>query len=167
MLHLIERMAGRLLPAWLHRALLGIAFSLRHRWRRLRGAPLEGCALVITNPAGDVLLVRHSYGPRGWMLPGGGVATGEDPQAAIRREIAEELGLSPARIEKVAVIEERVSGSPHRAHLFTAMSDARPRPDGREVIAARFFPTHSLPEPLGPVTAARIARWRESGKASG
>jgi len=156
MLHLIERA----LPAPLHRALLPVAFRIRHRWRRLRGVQLHGCAVVIENRSGEILLLRHSYGPDAWMLPGGGIGAGENPEAAARREIAEELGIEPARMEAVAVLEERVSGSPHTAHLFAAIIDASPRPDGREVIEARFFPAHSLPEPLGPVTAARIAAWK-------
>ena len=28
---------------------------------------------------GEVLLVRHTYGPERWELPGGGVHRGEDP----------------------------------------------------------------------------------------
>jgi len=31
-----------------------------------------------------------------------------------------------------------------------------PKPDRREVVEARFFPTHSLPEPLSPHTSARL-----------
>lgn len=156
MLHLIERA----LPAPLHRALLPIAFRIRHQWRRWRGTRLHGCAVVIENGAGEILLLRHSYGPKSWMLPGGGIGTGEDPEAAASREIAEELGIDLARIEPVAVLAEQVSGSPHSAHLFAAVTDARPRPDGREVTEARFFPIHSLPEPLGKITAARIAAWK-------
>ena len=66
MLHLIEK----LLPAPLHRALLPVAFRIRHRWRALRKAPLSGCCVVISNLNGDVLLLRHSYGPEVWALPG-------------------------------------------------------------------------------------------------
>ncbi|QIQ85279.1 NUDIX domain-containing protein [Erythrobacter sp.] len=167
MLHLIAKAVERLLPPALHRALLPLAFHVRHRWRLWRGTRLAGCAVVIENGAGEILLLRHSYGPRGWMLPGGGIDRGEEPEAAARREIAEELGIELSRLELVAVIEEVVSGSPHSAHLFAATSTARPRPDRREVIEARFFPADSLPEPLGPVTAARIAAWKAQGRARG
>ncbi|AOL22679.1 ADP-ribose pyrophosphatase YjhB, NUDIX family [Erythrobacter litoralis] len=163
MLHLIER----LLPAPLHRALLPIAFRLRQYWRRWRGAPIAGCAVVIDNGSGEILLLRHSYGPRLWMLPSGGIGSHEEPEVAARREIAEELGIRLARIVPVAVLAEQVSGLPHSTHLFAATSNARPRPDQREVIEARFFPTHSLPEPLGQVTAARIAAWKARGTRAG
>ena len=116
--------------------------------------------MVIENRAGEILLLRHSYGPPQWMLPGGGVGSGEDPEAAAQREIAEELALDLDRLERVAVIAEEVSGSPHTAHLFAARTEAVPRPDGREVIEARFFPERALPRPLGRITAARLARWK-------
>jgi 8-oxo-dGTP pyrophosphatase MutT (NUDIX family) len=151
------------LPASLHRALLPLAHRIRHRWRRWRKTPIAGVSVVITNLTGDVLLLKHSYGPDVWSLPGGGLGKGEDPLAAARREVLEELGLRLPRIESVGMIEEELSGSPHTAHIFTGVCDREPRPDGREVIEARFFPSHSLPEPLGETTRIRIAAWRARG----
>ena len=151
------------LPARVHRVLLPLAFRVRHYWRRWRKSPLVGCAVVITNPAGDVLLVRHSYGPDVWSLPGGGVASGEDPQAAARREVREELGLTLDRLETLGTREEEISGAPHTSHLFTVVISDRPKPDEREIVEARFFPSHSLPEPLGRVTRGRIEVWRQRG----
>ncbi len=153
----------RLLPAPLHRALLPLAHRVRHIWRRWRKAPIAGVSVVITNLGGDVLLLRHSYGPDVWSLPGGGLNPGEDPIEAARREVREELGIELARIEPIGTLEEELSGSPHTAHLFAATCDRQPRPDGREVVVARFFPSHSLPEPLGRTTRARIAVWKGRG----
>ena len=155
------------LPAWLHRLLLPVAHAVRHRWRKLRGAPLRGCAVVITNLSGDVLLLRHSYGPEVWSLPGGGIGAQEEPEAAARREVMEELGLELATMELLGRSEETVSGSPHTAFLFTSVATSRPVPDGREVVEARFFPSHSLPEPLGRVTRARFGIWRLRGLSGG
>ncbi|MBU7579033.1 MAG: NUDIX domain-containing protein [Porphyrobacter sp.] len=152
-----------LLPAPLHRALLPLAHALRHRWRRWRKVPIAGVSVIITNLGGDVLLLRHSYGPDVWSLPGGGLGKGEDPLSAAQREVREELGVELARIEPVGTIEEVLSGSPHTAHIFAAVCDQRPQPDRREVTEARFFPSHSLPEPLGETTRRRIAVWRARG----
>ena len=57
-------------------------------WWAVRGL---GVKCVLTD--GDrVLLVRHTYGPREWDLPGGGVKRGERPATTARREMHEELG---------------------------------------------------------------------------
>lgn len=151
------------LPAPLHRAILPIAHAVRHRWRRWRKVPIAGVSVIITNLGGDVLLLKHSYGPDVWSLPGGGLARGEDPTEAARREVREELGIELPRVEAIGTLEEVLSGSPHTAHLFAATCDQNPRPDGREVVEARFFPSHSLPEPLGKTTRARIAAWKARG----
>lgn len=152
-----------LIPPSLHRALLPLAHVVRHYWRRLRKAPIAGVSVIITNLSGDVLLLKHSYGPDVWGLPGGGLGSGEDPLEAARREVREELGVELARIEPIGTLEEVLSGSPHTAHLFAATCDRQPQPDGREVVVARFFPSHSLPEPLGKTTRARIAAWKGRG----
>ncbi len=152
-----------LIPPSLHRALLPLAHVVRHYWRRLRKAPIAGVSVIITNLSGDVLLLKHSYGPDVWGLPGGGLSKGEDPLEAARREVREELGVELARIEPIGTLEEVLSGSPHTAHLFAATCDRQPQPDGREVVVARFFPSHSLPEPLGKTTRARIAAWKGRG----
>ncbi|MBI1402225.1 MAG: NUDIX domain-containing protein [Porphyrobacter sp.] len=156
-----------LLPAPLHRLLLPLAHRVRHRWRRWRKAPIAGASVIVTNLAGDVLLLRHSYGPDVWGLPGGGLRAGEDPAEAARREVREELGIDLARIEPVGTLEEVLSGSPHTAHIFAAVCDRQPQPDRREVVEARFFPPHSLPEPLGETTRARIAAWKGRGAKAG
>jgi len=119
--------------------------------------------VIITNLSGDVLLLSHSYGPDVWSLPGGGVDAGEDPEHAARREVYEELGLKLGAVENLGSREELVSGSPLTVYLFASMTDARPVPDGREVLEARFFPSHSLPEPLGRITRERIEVWRRRG----
>lgn len=152
-----------LLPAPLHRALLPLAHRVRHRWRRWRKAHISGVSVVITNLTGDVLLLKHSYGSDVWSLPGGGLRRGEDPMEAARREVREELGMELARIELIGTLNEVLSGSPHTAHIFAGVCDRQPRLDGREVIEARFFPSHSLPEPLGRHTRTRIAAWRARG----
>jgi 8-oxo-dGTP pyrophosphatase MutT (NUDIX family) len=107
------------LPASLHRALLPLAHRVRHLWRRWRRTPIAGVSVIITNLGGDVLLLKHSYGPDVWGLPGGGLGRGEDPAAAARREVREELGLELARIEPIGTLEEVLSGSPHTAFLLS------------------------------------------------
>jgi ADP-ribose pyrophosphatase YjhB (NUDIX family) len=148
-----------LIPAPLHRAALPLAHRVRHAWRQFSKAPLVGCAVIISNLDGSILLVRHSYGPPKWALPGGGVGRREDPEDATRREIREELGIELGKLTRVATLQDTLSKSPHETHLFEAVTDQFPRIDTREVIEARFFPRHSLPQPQGDETRKRLEAW--------
>jgi 8-oxo-dGTP diphosphatase len=50
---------------------------------------------IVTDEGGRLLLVHFVGYPEGdlWAAPGGGIEPGESPGAAIRRELAEEVGL--------------------------------------------------------------------------
>jgi 8-oxo-dGTP pyrophosphatase MutT (NUDIX family) len=150
----------RLIPRSLHRALMPIAHRWRHRWRRFRRGRLVGVSVFVTDMQGRLLLVRHSYGSGGWSLPGGGMSVREDPEEAARREISEEVGCTLEGVRVLETLHETISGSPHVAWLVAARTRDRPKPDLREILEARFFPTHSLPEPLTPLTRSRIQAWR-------
>lgn len=150
----------RLIPRPLHRLALRAAHRVRSRFRRVFKLPLEGVSVLITDLEGRLLMVRHSYGSQAWLLPGGGMKRGERAEDAARREIAQELGCELENPVVLQTISERMSGAPHTAHLVAARTLDRPRPDGREVIEARFFPVHSLPEPQTPLTRSRIAVWK-------
>lgn len=64
-----------------------------------------GVAAVITNEAGEVLLVRHNYlrGTCEWGLPGGWAKGREQLERALARELREETGLQAAVTRLVAV----------------------------------------------------------------
>lgn len=160
MLHLIER----LLPAPLHRAALRVAHRVRKVLRRVLKRHVTGIAVIGRNAQGHVLLVRHSYGTRSWALPGGKVERGEEPAAAARRELYEELGCEANRLAFVAAIEDDLWGAPHTDCLFACELRGTPRPDGRELIEARFFPPDRLPPGLTKRTARQVAVWRENAR---
>ncbi len=61
-------------------------------YRSLPGKRLGG-GMLISNAAGDTLLVRPTYEPE-WEIPGGAVEENEPPDVAAEREALEELGLS-------------------------------------------------------------------------
>ncbi|TNE29132.1 MAG: NUDIX domain-containing protein, partial [Alphaproteobacteria bacterium] len=136
------------------------AHRLRHRWRSWRKAPISGCSVIVTNAEGAVLMLRHSYGGGSWSLPGGGIGRRESAEDAARREVREELALEIGTLVAIGEINEVISGCQHTAYVFTGMALYHPRPDGREVVEARFFPGHSLPEPQNEMTRARLALWR-------
>ena len=67
---------------------------------------------VITDEAGKVLLLEHHLRPAsGWGIPGGFVEHGEQPEAAIRRELREETGLEleNVRLASVRTLQRRRS----------------------------------------------------------
>jgi ADP-ribose pyrophosphatase YjhB (NUDIX family) len=57
--------------------------------------PEVGCGAAITNAAGQLLLIQRLREPEAgvWGLPGGKIDFGELAEAAVVREIAEELGI--------------------------------------------------------------------------
>lgn len=151
----------RFFPAPLHRATLRVAYGLRHRWRLLARQRIDGVSVIAHGSCGGILLVRHSYGPAVWALPGGGMSPNEHPLAAAAREIREELGCALENPRLVARLDEEVSGSHHVGHLVAARLDGRPRPDRREVLEARFFLLEELPGDIGEMALRRITIWLE------
>jgi ADP-ribose pyrophosphatase YjhB (NUDIX family) len=61
-------------------------------WYASLPAVYVSAAMLITDPAGRVLIVKPNYRPY-WGVPGGIVEAGEAPHDGATREIAEELGL--------------------------------------------------------------------------
>lgn len=57
---------------------------------------------LFVNDSGNILLGERSDAPGSWQLPQGGVDDGETPEAALRREMEEELGCAGFRIVKRA-----------------------------------------------------------------
>ena len=149
----------RLIPAPLHRAGYRLAHAVRIRWWRLARVQLTGSRVLAFDENGRLLLIRHSYGSGSWMLPGGGIARGEDPLAAAQRELAEETGLVLHGARCFAVVEEPLHGTVNRVHLFTGRAVGAPRIDGREVVAAAFFATDALPDGLSPALGRGLADW--------
>lgn len=153
----------RVLPPALHRAGLRLAHRIRHRYRKMFRPALAGVSVFASDGAGRLLLVRHSYGSGAWSLPGGGMKAGEDPLDAARREMAEEIGCALVDTCVLETLAETISGAPHSAYLVAARIASEPRPDGREVVEARFFTPGEWPEPLSPLAKRRIAVWQNAG----
>lgn len=136
-----------LIPAPLHRLLYRIADRLRRLWWKVRRPTRNSVLVIAFDGAGRVLLVRHSYGPPVWALPGGGIDRGEEPADAAVREFGEELGCPLSDVRELTHVMEPDSGSTDSLHIFVAHVAGTPRADRREIVAAEFFEPGALPSP--------------------
>jgi len=146
--------------AWTHR-LAGKA--ARIVWRITRPRTL-GVRAILLDRDGRIALVRHTYMDQ-WYLPGGGVKKGESIDAALFRELAEEVGLIGATIERVlGVYHSRREGKDDHIVIFVAQAGSSTelrRTDLAEIEEAGWFAPDALPASLSPATARRIAEYHE------
>jgi len=135
-------------------AIYRLGFPLARLWWRVSGNPHAGVLVAIyVGPA--LLLVRSSY-RSAWSFPGGGIQRGETPEAAARRELAEEIGLIPeAPLLPAGEACGVWDGRPDRVSFFELRLRSAPilHLDQREIVAARLFLPDELREAAvtGPV----------------
>lgn len=127
--------AWKLLPPW---ARLRITRASQHKFT----ASVVG---IITNDKGELLLLDHLLRPAsGWGLPGGFLDPGEQPEAAIRREIREETGLelNDIKLYRVRTLKRHVE------ILFTASSTGDGVIGSREITEIRWFAPADIPREM-------------------
>ncbi len=61
--------------------------------------------IILTNDAGKLMLGGR-VGARGWQFPQGGIVRDEDPEAAMFRELEEEVGLNDRDVEVLGVTRD-------------------------------------------------------------
>jgi 8-oxo-dGTP pyrophosphatase MutT (NUDIX family) len=142
----------------LHRRLYRVADWGRRRWWRVRKPSRTSVVTAAFDDRGNVLLVRHSYGPPIWALPGGGIGRNEDPAAGAAREFREELGCELANLVPVEAREQEESGSRDLLHIFAANLAGTPVPDMREIVAIGLFDPADLPTPCDRRVRAAVTR---------
>lgn len=126
-----------------------------------RGPRLVVDALV-PMPTGLLLVQRGRAPYKGyWALPGGFVDDGEDPEAAVVRELKEEAGVEGKVVGLVGVYG-RPDRDP-RGHVVSVVYvvehvGGEPRP-GDDAAAVRVFPLGALPE-MAADHARIVNDWR-------
>ena len=88
----------------------------------------DGVAALVCDDAGRVLLEREYRYPVNeiiWQLPGGLVDAGEEPLAAMQRELAEETGYEAAEWEFLGSFWDNPALSAMQVHIFIARQPSR------------------------------------------
>jgi len=105
--------------------------------------------LIPVTDAGDVILVRQyrpAIGRWAWELPAGTLKPNEEPQKAAARECQEEIGLVPARLERLGGFFPTPGYCDEEMNFYKAMGLREPgpgdedaQPDEDEDIEKRAF----------------------------
>ena len=99
-------------------------------------------AAIVFNEERKVLLLNHILRPlSSWGIPGGFIDAGEQPEAAIRRELLEETGLE---LEDLKLYRVRTIGR-HVEILFTARGVGRAEVKSREILELGWFTPAEMP----------------------
>jgi 8-oxo-dGTP diphosphatase len=152
-----------------HRLALGLFQRLPLTVRRLVVRAIApkysvGALCVIERADGRILLVGQTYRSR-WGLPGGLLKRRESPAAAVRREVAEEVGLDvELRGEPTVVVESRLQ---RIDMIYRGVPAAGTDPDNLRVGTAEiatwaWFRPDQLPELQAETAAALVAMARNS-----
>ncbi|MCD9144754.1 NUDIX domain-containing protein [Streptomyces albireticuli] len=123
--------------------------------------PRMAAGALFFDSRGHVLLVKPSYKPQ-WEIPGGYVETGESPYAACRREVQEELGITPA-VGALLVVDWAPSQKEGDKVLYVFDGGILHQDDvdaiklpPEELLAAEFYPGEALDDLLVPRLARRV-----------
>ncbi|MGH8221628.1 MAG: 8-oxo-dGTP diphosphatase MutT [Woeseiaceae bacterium] len=93
-------------------------------------SPIRVVAGILRDDGGRVLVAeRLGDSPFGglWEFPGGKIAAGESASDALRRELAEELGVTALRLEHYMDVEHRYADR-HVSIRFFLVTDWHPEP---------------------------------------
>ena len=148
--------------------LLDLAYRLQKKLWRLLRPRTRGVKVMLFTAAGEIVLIRNSYGrSEQFVLPGGGIRRAESPEHAARREIREELGCGVDRLVQVSTHYSGDEGKRDTIFLFKAVAAEAPRKASLEVAEVGVFATDALPPTTSPATLRRISEHLGQREADG
>ncbi|HXS07269.1 MAG TPA: NUDIX domain-containing protein [Rhizomicrobium sp.] len=124
--------------------------------KALANPAVFGVAGFILDGEGKVLLVRQTY-MTGWRLPGGGIGRGEAPEAALRRELHEEVGLTGGALRLFGLYSRKVWWLTHITALYVIEGGTVDFHPNLEVRAVLWAQPSAPPPDTAPATARRLA----------
>ena len=116
--------------------------------------------VIVGNPVGDILLVKHNR-QNSWALPGGQRYAGEDPAHRAALEVAEETGLQITNVQPAGFYAGKVASHT----IYMAEADGTPRPNHSELQDAVWWDGRDLQ--LQPHVNAIIAVARNEAGLTG
>jgi ADP-ribose pyrophosphatase YjhB (NUDIX family) len=114
---------------------------------------------------GRILLVRHTY-QDAWYLPGGGVQGGEALEAALRRELAEEVGAELGALELFGVYSNFYEGKSDHVVVYLCTEFRVAGGTDREIERFAFFEPRQLPAGTSPGTRRRVREYLQGRPSS-
>ena len=118
---------------------------------------LMGAAAVIVNAAGEVLLVKHTYGKCNWEIQAAERKTESLPVDTAIREVREETGLNVVAQHMTGYYYDAGAGGLHFVFRCEVQQGADAAvPDGAEVSECRYWSPEALPRPISDFTVLRI-----------
>jgi len=114
---------------------------------------------ILLIQADTILLVKHTY-QKYWYLPGGGVKKGETLEAAIRREVGEEI---EARLGDLALVGVYSNFYEYKSdHIVVFLCEnftLNGNKTNNEIEAFKFFNIEDLPADISPGSRRRIEEY--------
>jgi ADP-ribose pyrophosphatase YjhB (NUDIX family) len=124
--------------------------------------PMVGVQCLISFER-DVLLIRNTYGPQLWTVPGGGIKPGEAPEEAVRREVYEEVGISLDHVKPLGTFQGRQDYRYDTVHVFAAqVLNQACTIDPGEILEARWFAMDALPR-IADYARNVLSLWHQHG----
>ncbi len=105
-------------------------------------------AAIVVNENGEILLLNHVLrSDLSWGIPGGFIMNGEQPEAAVKREIREETGLE---LENIKLIRLRTMNR-HIEILFRASPVGTAKVQSLEINELGWFKINEMPEKMSHI----------------
>lgn len=103
-----------------------------------------------------ILLLEHTFrADRGWGVPGGFICKREQPEAALRRELREEVSIE---LDDIKFLFTRTLNIGQVELFYRARVIGEPKPSSFEIKSAKWFPLKALPPDLSKDQTGLIER---------